>query len=213
MTCVIGYLDRISHIGYIAGDSARCCIDIGYQDLVSGAKVFRAALNPKILIGATTSFRHIDLLKYADIFEGLKDPSDLSHAFMVKTVVPRIHDLFGNCWTEDSTTNGANIVIVTPYDIYEIQSDYSVICPMTNYIAVGIGKPYAMASLYTSDTHSKIHPKTDSDFFTDKPENRPKWIKDDITIAMNCAEKYTIGVHSPFIMLSTDGKADVLEGN
>lgn len=211
MTCIIGYLDRISHIGYIAGDSTRCSIDVGYQDLVSGAKVFRAMANPKILIGATTSFRHIDLLKYEDIFEGLRDPGDLTHAFMVKTVVPRIHDLFCNCWTEESIENGANVVIVTPHDIYEIQSDYSVICPITNYIAVGSGKPYAMASLYTSDAHPRMHPRTTSDFFTDQPDNRPKWIKEDLSIAMNCAERYGLGVHNPFLMLSTEGEADVLE--
>ena len=211
MTCIIGYLDRISHIGYIAGDSMLCNIDVDYQDLVSGAKVFRAMANPKILIGATTSFRHIDLLKYADIFEGMKDPGDLSHAFMVKTVVPRIHDLFGNYWMEASTDNGTNIVVVTPYDIYEIQSDYSVICPMTNYIAVGSGKPYAMASLYTSDTHPRIHPRTDIDYFTDESENRLKWIEDNIIVAMQCAERYAIGVHAPFQMLRTDGYHRILD--
>ena len=79
MTCIIGYLDRISNTGYIAGDSARCNFETGYQDTVFHSKVFISVSHPDILIGATTSFRHIDLLKYYDIFEGLESSKNLDH--------------------------------------------------------------------------------------------------------------------------------------
>lgn len=211
MTCIIGYLDRISNVGYIAGDSARCNFDTGYQDTVFHSKVFISVSHPDILIGATTSFRHIDLLKYYDIFEGLKSSENLDHRFMVTNVVPRVHNLFGNYWTGESNNNGANVIIVTPYALFEIQPDYSVISPSTDYTAVGIGMPYAVASLHTSDIHPRIHSGTVSDFSTDRPENRSKWIEDNITVAMQCAEKYVVGVRAPFLMLSTDGHHKVLE--
>ena len=207
MTCIIGYLDRLAQVGYIAGDSARCNFETGHQDIVFHSKVFISVSHPDILIGATTSFRHIDLLKYYDIFEGLKSSKNLDHMFMVKNVVPRVHDLFGNCWTEESIENGANVIIVTPHALFEIQSDYSVVSPSTNYTAVGTGMPYAMASLYTSDNHPRID-RVSYDEYLDK---RSKRIEEDITVAMQRAERYAIGVHSPFLMLSTDGHHKILE--
>ena len=206
MTCIIGYLDRIAQVGYIAGDSSRCDFEAGFQDIVFHSKVFISVSHPDILIGATTSFRHIDLLKYYDIFEGLKSSKNLDHMFMVKNVVPRVHDLFGNCWTEDSN-NGANVIIVTPYALFEIQSDYSVISPSTNFISVGFGAPYVMASLYTSDNHPRIDIVSHDGY----PDKRSKRIEEDITVAMQCADRYAIGVHSPFLMLSTDGHHKILE--
>ena len=206
MTCIIGYLDRISNTGYIAGDSARCNFETGYQDTVFHSKVFISVSHPDILIGATTSFRHIDLLKYYDIFEGLKSSENLDHLFMVKNVVPRVHDLFGNCWTGESN-NGANVIIVTPHALFEIQPDYSVISPSTNYTAVGIGAPYAMASLHTSD----IHPRIDRLSYNEYLDKHSERIEEDIAVAMKCAEKYVVGVHAPFLMLSTDGHHKILE--
>lgn len=207
MTCIIGYLDRLAQVGYIAGDSSRCDFEAGFQDTVFHSKVFISVSHPDILIGATTSFRHIDLLKYYDIFEGLKSSENLDHMFMVKNVVPRVHELFGNCWTGDSNDNGANVIIVTPYALFEIQSDYSVISPSTNFIAVGFGAPYAMASLYTSDNH----PRIDRVSYNEYPDKRSKRIEEDITVAMQCAERYAIGVHNPFLMLQTDGHHKILE--
>ena len=207
MTCIIGYLDRLAQVGYIAGDSSRCDFEAGFQDTVFHSKVFISVSHPDILIGATTSFRHIDLLKYYDIFEGLKSSENLDHMFMVKNVVPRVHELFGNCWTGDSNDNGANVIIVTPYALFEIQSDYSVISPSTNFIAVGFGAPYAMASLYTSDNHPRINRVS----YNEYPDKRSKRIEEDITVAMQCAERYAIGVHNPFLMLQTDGHHKILE--
>lgn len=207
MTCIIGYLDRLAQVGYIAGDSSRCSFDVDFQDIVFNSKVFTSVAHPDILIGATTSFRHIDLLKYHDIFEGLKGSENLDYRFMVTNVVPRVHELFGNCWTEDPNDNGANVIIVTPHALFEIQSDYSVISPSTNYIAVGSGKPYAMASLHTSD----IHPRIDRVSYNEYPDKRAKRIEEDITVAMQCAERYAVGVYGPFRMLQTDGRHKILE--
>ena len=206
MTCIIGYLDRISNIGYIAGDSACCNFETGYQDVIFHSKVFISVSHPDILIGATTSFRHIDILKYYDIFEGLESSENLDHMFMVKNVVPRVHDLFGNYLTGESD-DGANVIIVTPHALFEIQPDYSVISPSTNFIAVGFGAPYAMASLHTSDIHPRID-RVPYDEYLDKCSKR---IEEDITVAMQCAERYAIGVHSPFMMLQTDGHHKILE--
>lgn len=207
MTCIIGYLDRLAQVGYIAGDSSRCSFDTGFQNTVFHSKVFTSVAHPDILIGATTSFRHIDLLKYYDIFEGLKSSENLDHRFMVTNVVPRVHELFGNCWTAESNENGANVIIVTPHELFEIQGDYSVITPSTNYTAVGIGAPYAMASLCTSD----IHPRIDRLSYNEYPDKRSERIEEDIAVAMQCAERYVVGVHGPFRMLQTNGRHKILE--
>ena len=206
MTCIIGYLDRLAQVGYIAGDSSRCNFETGHQDIVFHSKVFISVSHPDILIGATTSFRHIDLLKYYDIFEGLESSENLDHWFMVKNVVPRVHDLFGNCWTGESN-NGANVIIVTPHALFEIQPDYSVISPSTNYTAVGIGAPYAMASLHTSD----IHPRIDRLSYNEYLDKHSQRIEEDIAVAMQCAERYVVGVHGPFCMLQTNGHHKILE--
>ena len=205
MSFVIAYRDETNGMYYIAGDSA-VSIGNGGKNVLGPRtkKVFRAYNHPDILVGIVGDFRYSPLFANADLFEGLKSSENLDHMFMVKNAVPRVHELFGNCWTGESN-NGANVIIVTPHALFEIQPDYSVISPSTNYTTVGIGMPYAMSSLYTSDIHPRI---VSYDEYLDKCSKR---IEEDITAAMKCAEKYVVGVHAPFLMLSTDGHHKILE--
>ena len=64
MTCIIGYLDKKNKVSWIGGDSLG---SNGYvQSTESPSKVFRNKTFKNVLIGGTTTFRHLDLLKYSD---------------------------------------------------------------------------------------------------------------------------------------------------
>lgn len=68
MTCIIGFTDKEHGVSWIGGDSLG---SNGYtKSSELSAKVFRNELFKNVLIGGTTTFRHLDLLRYSeDLFD------------------------------------------------------------------------------------------------------------------------------------------------
>ena len=70
MTCIIGFTDRESSVSWIGCDSLGS--NNYTKSIESPAKAFRNEQIRNVLMGGTTSFRHLDLLKYAeDLFDGI----------------------------------------------------------------------------------------------------------------------------------------------
>ena len=63
MTCIVGFTDKKNNITWIGADSLG---SNGYtQDVESNPKVFRNTTLKNVVMGSTSTFRHIDLLKYS----------------------------------------------------------------------------------------------------------------------------------------------------
>ena len=93
MTCVIGFTDREKGISWIGADSLG---SNGYtKETQMPSKVFRNETFHNVLLGGTTTFRHLDLLKYAtNLFDeiDLYKKTNIDHKFMVTKFIPYDED-------------------------------------------------------------------------------------------------------------------------
>lgn len=207
MTCIVGFTDKKNNTTWIGADSLG---SNGYtQDVESNPKVFRNTTLKNVVMGSTSTFRHIDLLKYSKILfpeiDKYKIPSGetkVNHEYMVTTFIPNIISLFENGIKE--ADKGGNFLVGIDGKLYEIQNDYSVLEPLAGYSAVGCGEVTAKGSLYATTKYMK-------DF---TPEQH-------ILTALEAAEKNCCGVQRPFVILNTknedmiiiglDGKREVIK--
>lgn len=193
MTCIIGFTDRANNISWVGGDS------LGSDGYVKSAelpaKVFRNETFKSVLIGGTTTFRHLDLLKYSeDLFDevDLYKKTELDHKFMVTQFIPKVIKLFKEGVVgEIETERGGNFIVATPHRVFEIQPDYSVLEPELGICAVGCGREVAMGSLITT-IGMDIPPQ------------------DKIVMALKAAEQYCCGVQRPFRILCTDEREEIV---
>ena len=192
MTCIIGFTDRQNGVSWIGGDS------LGSDGYVKAAempaKVFRNEMFKNVLIGGTTTFRHLDLLKYSeDLFDEVDRYKniEIDHKFMVKKFIPKVITLFKDgVIGEDEKNRGGNFIVATPLRVFEVQSDYSVLEPELGICAVGCGREVAMGSLITT-VEMDIPPQ------------------DKIVMALKAAEQYCCGVQRPFRILCTDEREEI----
>lgn len=193
MTCVIGLIDREKGISWIGADSL--CSNGYTKETQMSSKVFRSEVFQNVLIGGTTTFRHLDLLKYAtNLFDeiDLYKKTDIDHKFMVTKFIPKVITLFKDgVMSEPESNRGGNFIVVTPGRLFEVQNDYSVLEPELGMCAVGCGKDVAMGSLITTNGLDM------------SPQDR-------IVRALKAAESYCCGVQRPFHILSTDGGKEIL---
>lgn len=193
MTCIIGFADRDSGVSWIGGDSLG---SNGYtKSTEMPSKVFRNDIFKNVLIGGTTSFRHLDLLKYSeDLFDEIDwyKKTEIDHKFMVTKFIPKAISLFRNGVISETEINrGGNFIVATPGKIFEIQNDYSVLEPELGICAVGCGRDVAMGSLLTTRA------------FDISPQEK-------IIKALEAAEQYCCGVQRPFHILCTDGRDEII---
>lgn len=193
MTCIIGFADRKNGISWIGGDSLGSDGHVKAAEMP--AKVFRNDTFKNVLIGGTTTFRHLDLLKYSeDLFDevDLFKKTELDHKYMVTKFIPNVIKLFKDGVVgEIETERGGNFIVATPLRVFEIQPDYSVLEPELGICAVGCGREVAMGSLITTRE-------------MDMPP------QDKIVMALDAAERYCCGVQRPFRILCTDEREEIV---
>lgn len=159
MTCIVGIADPITSAVYIGGDSN------AYGENViqprRDHKVFwveGVSSSEAILIGATTSFRAIQLLQFElgprlkKIPQAAWDAEDCMFRYMVTEFIPAVRAVFKEGGFARTTDGGVEIggnflVGVGPY-LFEVDSDYQICIPARNYAAVGAGYQYALGSLF-----------------------------------------------------------------
>jgi hypothetical protein len=193
VTCIIGFTDRERGVSWIGGDSLG---SDGYTKASElSAKVFRNELFKNVLIGGTTTFRHLDLLRYSEeLFDEVDfyKKSVIDHKFMVTKFIPKVVKLFREgIISEPETERGGSFVVATPGKVFKVQEDYSVLEPELGICAVGCGQDVAMGSLVTT---------MEMDM---KPEEK-------IVVALKAAEQVCCGVQRPFRILCTDGREDIV---
>lgn len=141
MTCIIGFVDKKNDCVWMGADSLG---SNGYTKSVNiQPKVFHHDVFKNVVMGSTTTFRHIDLLKYSEnLFPEVdfyKD-KEIDHRYIVKTFIPNLITLFqSNIPSESETNRGANFLLGAKNKLFEIQNDYSVLVPDRDFAAVGCG--------------------------------------------------------------------------
>ncbi len=193
MTCIIGYFDKENDSVWIGGDSLG---SNGYTKAVqNSSKVFRNDTLKDVIMGSTSTFRHIDLLKYSEnLFDKLEtyEPPEINHKYMVTKFIPKVRSLFkdGICF-ENDMNKGATFIIGAKNKLFKIQDDYSVLEPQLGFCSVGCGEDIAMGSLITT-----------KDMDMDIPKK--------IELALSSAEQHSCGVQRPFRIINTVTEEEII---
>jgi len=106
-------IDKENDCVWIGGDSLG---SNGYTKAVEGQhKVFRNKVFKNVIMGSTSTFRHIDLLKYSDkLFDELDlyKNTKIDHEYMVTKFIPNIITLFKDGIVFETEINrGANFIV------------------------------------------------------------------------------------------------------
>ena len=194
MTCIIGYVDKVSNsssnksVVWLGGDS--CGSGNGSDHIYKNNKVFHYMGNPNIIMGGTTSFRHLDLLETTEgLFDDFEDLENITRLDIVKHFIPRVQKAFqGNYLRGDDTDRGGNFLLGINDKLFEIQNDYSVLEPDNGVIAVGCGEDTAIVMLDAYNILTKEPPQT-------------KLFK-----TLEYVSNYNQGVKPPFTVINTQGQ-------
>lgn len=201
MTCIVGFTDKKNNVTWMGGDSLG---SDGYSQAVNLAgKVFHNDILNNVVIGGTSTFRHLDLLKYSknlfpevDKYKLEKGEITIDHKYMVTSFIPNVIALFqSGIVSEIDKNRGGNFLIGINGSLFEIQTDYSVLEPQDCYSAVGCGELCAKGSLYTTTKYMRnsLSPK------------------DHILYALEAAEKTMCGVKRPFVIINSKGEKEIIE--
>ena len=192
MTAIVGFTDKKNNVTWIGSDSLG---SNGFSKAVqANPKCFHNDTLKNVIMGSTSTFRHIDLLKYSETLfpeidkYKIKDGEvNIDHRYMVKTFIPNLINLFQQHIVDElEKDRGANFLIGVDGKLFQIQLDYSVLEAKDGYDAVGCGEYAALGSLYST---TKYCPK-----FTPVQH---------ITAALESAEKNCCGVQRPFHIINT----------
>ena len=197
MTCIIGYVDKASSsssnkpVVWLGGDS--CGSGNGSDHIYKNNKVFHYMNNPNIIMGGTTSFRHLDLLETTEgLFDDFEDLENITRLDIVKHFIPRVQKAFqGNYLRGDDTERGGNFLLGINDKLFEIQNDYSVLEPDSGIIAVGCGEDTAIVMLDAYNTLTKEPPQTK------------------LFRTLEYVSNYNQGVKPPFTVINTQGQSFV----
>lgn len=193
MTCIIGMVDKENDCVWMGADSLG---SNGFTKTIQEPpKVFKNKIFSNVVMGSTSTFRHIDLLKYSEDLFAEADfykNTDLSHEYMVTKFVPNIMKLFKEGLPSyDEKERGANFLVGAKNKLFEIQCDYSVLQPQTGFCSVGCGEYAAEASLFTT-------------------ENMDIPVPERITLALKAAESCCCGVQRPFKIINTKDSTEII---
>jgi hypothetical protein len=143
-------------------------------------KVFQ---NGDMLIGCTSSFRMISLLRYTFKQPPKKSPKQTDLEYLHTSYIDAIRRCFksGGFGVTDGGDKGGTFLIGWKGNLYMVQDDYQIACPVDRFSAVGCGEDLCLGSLYSTTNMT--------------PEDR-------IRTALEVAERYSSGVRGPFIVKS-----------
>ena len=179
MTCIVGIVDKKENKVLMGGDSS----GVSGWDLTirKDAKVFK---NGEFVIGCTSSFRMIQLLQFS--FKPPEIKTDLFE-YMCTDFVNAIRTCFKDGGYLQKETKGDELggtfLVAYKDRLFKICSDFQVGESISGMEAIGCGDAYALGSLYS----------------TKKMVNT----NDRIIKSLECASFFSIGVHKPFIVVST----------
>jgi ATP-dependent protease HslVU (ClpYQ) peptidase subunit len=172
MTCIVGLVEDGKV--YIGGDSAGVG---GYSLTVrKDRKVFR---NGEFIIGGTSSFRMIQLLRYSLTPPTIEDDEGIER-YMATKFIDAVRECLKNGGFAQKTSDqesGGFFLVGVRGRLFQIASDYQVGEPLDGYDAVGCGDDIALGSLYATPDMQSVKR---------------------IEMALKAAERHNAGVRAPF---------------
>jgi hypothetical protein len=185
LTCIVGLVDKASGKVFIGGDSAGS--NNWQLTIRKEAKVFR---NGDFLIGATSSFRMIQLLQYAfkpPVYEKpLENNDDYLSCYMATSFIDAVRECFKNggfAKKEAEQESGGTFLVGFQGKLFCIQDDYHVGEALCGYNAIGDGDDIAIGSLWTT-------------------RNMQYTTRTRVELALQAAEYHCTSVSAPFIIES-----------
>lgn len=179
MTCIVGFIDKKSSKVVMGADSAGVAgLDI---TLRKDEKVFK---NGDFVIGCTSSFRMIQLLRFS--FKPPRVYDKEIYEYMCTDFINGVRKCFEEGGYlqkfKDGDEKGGTFLVAYKDRLFKIDSDFQVAEASQGYDACGCGETYALGSIYNT---SKSNAET-------------------IVIdALRCAENFSGGVRSPFVTYCT----------
>ena len=179
MTCIVGFIDKENNKVIVGADSAGASgLDITVR---KDEKVFK---NGDFIIGCTSSFRMIQLLRFS--FKPPRIYDKEIYEYMCTDFINSVRECFEKGGYlqkfEHGDEKGGIFLVAYKNRLFKIESDFQVGEALQGYDACGCGETYALGSIYSTS-------KTD-----------PEKIVID---ALKCAENFSGGVRAPFIIHST----------
>lgn len=158
MTCVVAYIDK-DGVGHIAADSAGTSVSQHYRNDNKAKKIFK---KNDMMFGYTTSFRMGQILEHClklpDRNENITD-----YHYLISQLIPEIRKVFlSENYMLSTEKEGGNFLIVWNGNIYEVQSDFSVMDRSDSFASVGSGYKEAgsvMKTMLEYDIIEKIGPE------------------------------------------------------
>lgn len=186
MTCIVAIADKGDV--YIGGDSA------GVAGLsISIRNDWKVFTNQCFVIGCTTSFRMIDLLRFK-LNPPQQTVSQTDHQYMATSFIDEVKEMFikndYGCKSGERGAEGGTFLVGYRGKLYLIHDDFQVGIPATPYYAVGCGTDLALGSLYS--TQGLIA----------DPQKR-------IIKALESATEFNGGVRSPYNIVKLEGAKSV----
>lgn len=188
MTCIVGLTEN--GVTWIGGDSLG---SNGYSGTIyKQPKVFHSKDSSEVVMGYTGTFRMGQLLGYAKgLFDELSlSKNEINHEYMVSDFVPNLQALFSSGGVEKNEKGEktcGTFLLGYKGNLFEVQSDYSVLESSDNYSSCGSGDSFALGSLKTTEGMDMT------------PAER-------IHKALQSANKFSISVSPPFSIINTKTK-------
>ncbi len=179
MTCIVGFIDKKNKKVVMGADSAGSSgFDI---TLRKDEKVFK---NGDFIIGCTSSFRMIQLLRFSFTPPKIYD-KDI-YEYMCTDFINAVRKCFeaGGYLQKykDGDEKGGVFLVGYKDRLFKIEGDFQVGESLQGYDSCGCGEFYALGSIFNT---TKKNAKTV------------------VLDALRCAENFSGGVRSPFISKST----------
>lgn len=179
MTCIVGYVDKKNNSVVIGADSAG--VDGDDVTVRKDVKVFR---NGHFVIGCTSSFRMIQLLRFS--FK----PPNINGKDIYEYMCTDFINAVRKCFEEggylqkfkDGDEKGGTFLVAYGNRLFKVFSDFQVAEALRGYDACGCGENYALGSIY-----SRSNSNADKIVFE----------------ALSCAEYFSAGVRRPFVFCCT----------
>lgn len=179
MTCIVGLIHE--RAVYIGGDSAGMA---GYSiTRRKDSKVFR---NGEFLIGGTSSFRMLQLLRYAFNPPALPEAEGDLARYMVIDFVNALRACLkdgGYATKHNEAEAGGFFLVGVRSRLFKVESDYQVGESLDGYDACGCGEDFALGSLFHS-----------------KQTYTPLDAEMRVRMALAAAEYHNAGVSAPFVI-------------
>jgi ATP-dependent protease HslVU (ClpYQ) peptidase subunit len=181
MTCIVGYVDKKSKKVIIGGDSASSAdADIIIR---KDAKVFK---NGDFVIGCTTSFRMIQLLRFS--FKPPEIKSKDVYEYMCTDFINAVR----NCFRDggylqkytDGDEKGGTFLVAYKNRLFKIENDFQVGESAYVFDSIGCGTFYALGALYVIQKNETP-------------------VKEKVLCALKASAFFSGAVQGPFVLVST----------